>query len=180
MTFKHASPEGIYCLVFSPPEMISITGVAERRFQSWVQRNFVLQATRPGRGVAREYSLVDLLYLSYLRVLTEACVELEEAASYACEIFPHEAFVPMSPNQKIAKIPDIIRAAAIGRPDLAPRRLAIINRQQIIVAKSELEDEDIVAPIPEGKLWAIVVDLSEVVIKTTIAAQEIIARRTVS
>jgi DNA-binding transcriptional MerR regulator len=132
--------------------MLAITGLAERRLQSWIQRGFFSRAARPGRGVAREYSLADILYLKYLRVLTDARVLLQDAASSADYLFPaSHAGLP----QEIRDVP----RSRYPREDLATQIFCIFHDglQPLIVTKAQLHD---------GEDWGIIVNVTGLLLAT--------------
>jgi len=164
MTPKYEEP------MFTPAEMLSATGLAERRIQMWVHRGF-FPVAHPGRGVPREYSLAHLCFLAYLQVANDAHIPLAEAAFSAAQLFPFSAIlVP-------AKIRDIIRSWR--RPDLAPRLFAIFHdgKDALLVTKKDLNDAW--APLHEGENWGITIDVTNVVVKTMNAAEGILDRRPV-
>lgn len=154
--------------IFTPSEMLAVTGLAERRYQSWVQRGFMPQANRPGPGVPRKHSICDLMFLTYVRVLSDAGIPLEQAAVHAYDLF-HPASLRRAPSKRIV---EVFQAVTCQDP---PRFFAVINGRQSIVSREEVAEAS--APLPAGKEWGLVVDLTSVIIRTFTAAKQILACR---
>ena len=147
---------------FTPGEMLELTGVAERRLQVWIQRGFVPRVERPGRGFHRAYSLAEILYLRYMRALTEAHVPLDQAAFYASALFP--ALVGQVPLE-VSEILD-----ASHRPDRAPRLFQVFRDREA----PELLKWKAIQP---GQERTLILDLTHVIMVTVNGAKAIVDRR---
>ena len=147
---------------FTPGEMLELTGVAERRLQVWIQWGFVPRPERPGRGFHRAYSLAEILYLRYMRTLTEANVPLDQAAFYASALFPALT------GQVPLEVSEIVSAS--GRPDRAPRLFQVFRDGE----PPELLKWKAIQP---GQERTLILDLTHVIMITVNGAKAILDRR---
>ena len=153
-------------------QMLRVTGVPRERHHLWTKRG--LGRVHPGRGHAREYSIGEVLYFAYVKLLLEAGVLLDDAGFLAGGLFPEFG------GQVLFEVADLLRSS--DRPDACPRVLAVVWKsaggwRQALVNKTELENPEITAPVPAGSLWAIVVDLTAVVNQTMNGARLILKSR---
>ena len=154
---------------FTPTEMLAVSGLGERNLQVMIQRGHFPRASRPGRGVRRQYSFGDLLFLAFLKLAVDAHIPLAEASVGGLYLFPSmEELVP-------ASIMDVVRSG--DRPDLAPQVFAVFRdgRAPLIVTKKQIDEAW--APIHEGESWGIVINVTRLVCGTVSSASAILARR---
>jgi hypothetical protein len=152
-------------------EMLEAARLPNERVHFWEKKG--LGRVRTGRGNARRYSLGETLYYAYLGVLAQAGLPLDAAGSLAAGTFPAVG------TSVCHRIGDLLRASP--EPHKSPRILAVVcdtekyGWRQLLVSKQEADEA--VAPVPQGSLWAVVIDLTAIVNITVNGARGILKAR---
>ena len=141
--------------VLTHQQMLQAINLTWETSNHWGRRGAL--RVRSGHGKPRLYSVIEILYLAHLKALTEAGVGLDQARFLAAHVFPESrALAP-------AEVAAVLSAA--GAPEAAPRLIAIVRdgRQYLMTAS---DAEDVVAPVPQGRDWSIVVDVTGLILRT--------------